>query len=583
MRPTSNKALEIKKQREKELAAERRKLLCLPPERALEAIVNHPLPATMVQSMAEEDLHLLIRAVGPDDALPLIGLASNEQWQYLLDIELWQRDHLDPLAVTQWYDRLLKADPDRFTHWIAHEQREAFEHYLFGNIELRVREYEEDPSEMGDGFYSEDQVHYIRLRPYPASDESPAASQEPRDQLITDLLKRISVYDYPLYQTLLLESSSVIPAEVEEELLRLRNQRLAEKGFLPFEEAVGVYQPLDLDALLQRRPKIPNAGGRPVESYPLRVAPAAAPPQADYFQRTLASIQDEVLLQQLEAEFAALCNQVIVADQLQIAEKEVLSHVVAKVSGFISIGLEHADDQARTKAPYSGANLVQRYLLADLFRVGYGCVLALKWQADRWRRQSWFNKIGLKPVFWGEAWLGVLGGLLIKKPLYYDNYARGKLYRNFTALTEIHRSRRVLEQIMAWDDLLALMGVELPPLSATPLLTCHNLVLTMWANHCLDGAAAPGSAHPLALERFKLFFNQLWEDGPEPRRIKKQLREAFLGWLAQRGGLTPQEISQRMGSSLEELFIQLENELGTVSAARINPRHIQLFLLLYEG
>ena len=39
-------------------------------------------------------------------------------------------------------------------------------------------------------------------------------------------------------------ASVVIPAEAEEEAFRQRNVRLAEKGLLPFEEAVGIYQPL---------------------------------------------------------------------------------------------------------------------------------------------------------------------------------------------------------------------------------------------------------------------------------------------------------------------------------------------------
>ncbi|MDA8138246.1 MAG: DUF6178 family protein [Desulfobacteraceae bacterium] len=582
MPKTDHHTLEKQTEREKALAAERKKLLILPPEQALEAIANHPLPVSLVQSMAEEDLHLLIHAIGLDDALQVMGLASNEQWQYLLDMETWQRDHLDPMALTQWFDRLLKADPDRFTHWIANEQREMFEYYLFHNIELYVREYEVDPGEIGEGFFSEDQVHYFRLRPFAPAGEETHPQQEQRDQLINDLLKRISVYDFPLYQTLLLESAGAIPSEVEEELLRLRTMRLAEKGFLPFEEAVGVYQPLTIKELLQRHPKSPQTSGRPAQSYPLRLDPTVLPDTADYFTRTLFRLQDQATLQRLQAEFAGLCNQVIVADQKKIAEKEVLSQVVAKVSGYISIGLEQADAEAAAPDPYRGANLIQNYLLSDLFRVGYGCALNLKWQAERWRRESWFNKIGLKPAFWGEAWLGVLGGLLIKKPLFFDNYASGKLYREFASLAEIQHCRQVLEQIRAWDDLLALMAVEVPPLQTAAFLTYQNLIFTLWADHCLDLETSPLSIQPLSLEQFQHFFSMLWEPGATPRRIRKPMREAFLNWLAVRGGLKTFEISQRMGSTLEELFILLENEMGALTAESIDPRHIQLFLFRAE-
>jgi hypothetical protein len=437
------KALQPREEREKALAAERRRILALPPEKALDAILEHPLPVSLVQSMAEEDLYLLVHTIGPDDALPVLGLASNEQWEYLLDMEIWSRDRIDPLAMTQWLDRLLKADPDRFTHWIVKERRDAFEYFLFRNLELKVREYEQDPAEVGEGFFSEDDVHYIRLRPYPAvAEDQVHPQQETRDQFLNELLRRLAVYDFPLYQELLLASSVVIPAEAEEELLRLRNVRLAERGFLPFEEAVGIYQPLTLEALPSRR-KPSAAAGRTVESYPLPFDPTVLSAAANLFARTLAQIKDDSVLQRLQSEFAGLCNQVIAADQRCIQDKAALTPVVAKVAGYLSIGLAHAEAAARGQDPYRGVNLLQNCLLADIFRVGYGRALELKWRAERWRPESWCARLGLPLSFWGEAWLGVLGGLLIKRPLYYDNYESGVLYREFATLEEIQRTEEI--------------------------------------------------------------------------------------------------------------------------------------------
>jgi len=200
----NSQPLEKHRAREQALAQARRQILALPPEKALAAISEHPYPVTLVQSMAEEDLYLLVHAIGPDDALPVLGLASNIQWEYFLDMEIWARDRLHPLAATEWLGRLLQADPDRFTHWIAGEQRDIFEYYLFRNIELRVREYEEDPAEFGDGFSTEDDVHYVRMLSYPAEHKQ---YQEARDQFMDDLLRRISVYDYHLYKALLLASA----------------------------------------------------------------------------------------------------------------------------------------------------------------------------------------------------------------------------------------------------------------------------------------------------------------------------------------------------------------------------------------
>ena len=73
-----------RKNRELKLAAERRRILSLTPEQALDAIAENPLPVTLVQSFSEEDLYFLVHHIGPDDALPILGLASNDQWEYLV-------------------------------------------------------------------------------------------------------------------------------------------------------------------------------------------------------------------------------------------------------------------------------------------------------------------------------------------------------------------------------------------------------------------------------------------------------------------------------------------------------------------
>ena len=57
-----------------------------------------------------------------------------------------------------------------------------------------------------------------------------------RKQLVRDLLNRMAATDYPLYRSIILEAVRVIPAETNEEEYRLRNVRMAEKGFLPWDD-----------------------------------------------------------------------------------------------------------------------------------------------------------------------------------------------------------------------------------------------------------------------------------------------------------------------------------------------------------
>lgn len=567
-----------KKAAKEALTADRRRILSMTPEKALEAIAEHPMPVSLVQSMAEEDFHLLVHAVGPDDAHPVLALASNQQWEYLLDVETWFKDRMDTHALTLWIKRLLKADPDRLTHWITHDKLDELVLYLFRNIDLHVREYEQDPSEIDKGFFTEDQTYYVRLQPYPTTYKQP---QKERDELIRDLLRRLAVYDPVGYRDMLIETTTILPAEAEEELYRLHKTRLAEKGFLPFEEAVGVYQALSVEDLAKRTPKPQRIGGRVVESYPLPIEPVQPDETANLFAQTLAGIQDSPTIERLQSEFAGLCNQVIAADQRRIREKVALAQVVTKVGDYISIGMEKIIANAR-KMPYGEATLLQTYFLGDLFRVGYGCALALKWRAEKWQRASWFTGAGLPLSFWGEAWLGTLGGLLIKKPLFYDNYATGVLYREFATLADIQHTGSILEKIIAFDDLLSLMASPLKTAQLPVFITYQNLILTMWANNWLEMDDADQRPLPLHKRQFNSFFAALWEPDSQPRRTSNTMREHFLNWLASRSRLAVYEITERMGGALEELFTLIESDLGPLDAADLDPRFIQLFLFRSE-
>ena len=570
--------LQTREEREKALALDRKRILAMTPEKALEAIADHPYPVTLVQSFAEEDLYLLVHTIGPDDALPILSLASNDQWEYFLDTDTWSRDRIDLHAVTQWMGRLLKADDDRFTHWITRDKVDDLRFYFFQNLDVVVCEHDQDPSDLGEGFSSEDDVHFVRLRKLQYFLEKGKQAEEERDILVTDLLRRISVFDYPAYVGLLMESTTVLSAEEEEELLRHRNVRQAEKGFIPYEEAVGVYQSLTVKELFQRNRKSGIPQGRCLDAYPLPVAPESPPEDSNLFARTLVQIQDTPSLDRLQTEFAGLCNQVIAADQLKIRDKETLKKVVTKVSDIISIGLEKIDAQRDAPIPYANANLIQTYLLGDLFRVGYGCAMHIKWKADRWRQSAWFTKAGLPLGFWGETGLGVLGGLLLKRPLYFDNYTGGTLYREFATLAEIKQTENLLDEIIAFDDLLALMAVRLGGAGTYGFLTYQNLLLTLWANHYLKMSADDDTPKPLTMEQFRSLFSVLWKSRKPKPEIDVAVREDFLAWLAGRSRLDATHISQRMGAALERLFKTIESELGRVEERYLNPRHIHLFL-----
>ena len=86
-------------ERRKQLQEKRQQILALPPGKALDRILQDPQPLPLVHSFPEQDLYFLIHDIGPQDALPLLALASEKQWDHIVDLEAWQKDQIDIKSV----------------------------------------------------------------------------------------------------------------------------------------------------------------------------------------------------------------------------------------------------------------------------------------------------------------------------------------------------------------------------------------------------------------------------------------------------------------------------------------------------
>lgn len=562
------------------LDRQRRQIMELPSEKALAAILDAPQPAALVHSFPEEDFYFLINDIGLEDSLELMRLASNRQWEYILDIEVWEKDRIEIHSVTRWLDLLLKVDPQRFIKWFLDEKIKFVEFYLFKNIEVRVRENDQDPSEFDEEFFTFDDTIYVRFKadvfdPEAEEHEAEPTIKEHRDAFLSNFFRLLADYDHLIYQKVLLESASVIPAETEEEAYRLRNVRLAEKGFMPFDEAIGIYQPLKPRDFEKQSVKYTVKDDERWQLLPVPLYHAGMLKEDNLFTGALKRIEINEVLEQIQTEFAGLCNQIVAADQETIRDREALGAIVKKACGYLNIGLERLTAKGTPHDINRATALIQQYPLAGIFRMGYGRVLDLKWKAERWRKTCWFEKEGLLLNFWDQDGMGVLGGLFIKKPLFYDNYATGVLYREFISTDDVEKTEKVLNEIIYLDELLALTAIK-PEQISDAFLTYKNLILTLWARNYLGLSKKPA---PLTLDEFKRFFDDLWSGEGKPRKTSLKMKETFLHWLSDRTGQTPHEISQKLGQTLENLFNEIESELGEVSSKDLVPEYIHLFLI----
>ena len=298
------------------------------------------------------------------------------------------------------------------------------------------------------------------------------------------------------------------------------------------------------------------------------------------FVRALKGIADVSILQQLQVELAGLCNRVIAADQIVVRNRDQLHAAVAKVSAYVSIGLERIAAE-RTDRRDASTQVIRQYLLADIFRIGFGCALDLKWRAQRWHRGSWCRAQDLKLPFWGEHWLGRLGGLLIDRPQFYDPDRPDARYRDFNTLAEIETTRKALDQVVAVDQLFGQLQVVGSGLSHQVRLDFKNLLLTQWARHRLKlpPVDAPSSDPAIGLADFRRFYDTLWTSSATGRTINDACKADFLDWMADASGWSTDALSHQLGKVFETLFDEIEEELAGVTSGSHDPRHVHLFLL----
>ena len=53
----------------------------------LERILRESNPRKVVEELPDGDLYWIVKKIGADDCLPVLELATPDQWQYLLDLE----------------------------------------------------------------------------------------------------------------------------------------------------------------------------------------------------------------------------------------------------------------------------------------------------------------------------------------------------------------------------------------------------------------------------------------------------------------------------------------------------------------
>lgn len=524
----------------------------------LERILRDLNPRKSVEELPAGDFYWIVKKIGADDCLPLLELAGPDQWQYLLDLEIWNRDEIHGAEALAWLRRLFEADRPRTLRWLLGEGNPLLYFVLQKSLEVMVREEDDREFEIPEGFFTHDGVLYL----YALDPES--------EPFLRELTGAIAGASLPAYQTLISSLASAVPSEMEEGMYRMRNVRLAESGFLPLEEAVSIFSPLSPGALIREGKAAVvdvTAGDEPAALIPF--LPLHEGGQEGCLREAIARVTDPLALDRLRLEFAGLANRIAVVEGLARIELEGLVGMARKAAGFINIALEELTGKDREAA----AALLVQNPLESVFRVGFGFVLRLKRVAENWRRIAWFRKAGFENAFWGEERGELLSGLLLQRPRLYAGLRDGELYRDFSGAEDLSGASKSLMRLIALDGFLnALTGCF--PLDRETAsregLTCRHLLFTFWARKRLGlgpgfSAITPGEARSL--------FAALREGETAPPWRMERVRAVFLeDMTTQAAGLTG-DLQAALREELAALWEEFRSEYENVPHGDTDMKH----------
>jgi hypothetical protein len=521
----------------------------------INAITELPDPETFVHQLPADDFYRIIKRLREEDCLPVLQRASTSQWQHLLDLEIWTKDQINFEQTLQWFQRFVKANPKRFCFWALEEEPQLLALTLTKTAKIIFKE-DQDDSTIPPGYQTLDGCFYFK-------------SIDAQDsQTISDVLSALAQHANGDYPNFLFHLPALIPAETEEELYRLRNNRLAEYGFPSYEEAIEVYDPLDISAILSGRPRaLPGLLAEQKGRHLIPVTPWNTISDFPLLAQAFAGIADDVQADGVRLEFAVLCNTLIAADNfVGVENDDDLVRISRKAAGYLNIALEKISDGA-----VNLSDILMNNPLQMIFRVGYGMAMQLQWQAKRWMKESWFFQERKPLSFWGLEYSAILEALLSTRPAYVARNQTG-LYRHFENGGELKETAKALGQVEAIDKMIA----QLTRLEGTPAPfdpadhnTFYPVLFNRWAHHLLNHQP---SYAPLSAAQARRFFRMLRKGETDPPFSMPQYRHAFIEEFMKSAVVWDERSRENLQDALDHIWSEFRREYENILPTDLDAR-----------
>jgi hypothetical protein len=393
----------------------------------------------LTRALSVEMLFYTLKEIGLADAVSLLALASPEQVRDMMDLDCWRKDRLDDRRLLTWLMLLDEAGSGKLAEWCLHADLELLILLIKRYVEVvRKVEVEDDPHFDAGRYFTFDDQYLLRF----------VGEEEP---ILALLLERLRVLDYECYRNVLEQSLVELDSVLEEEELRWRNARLADRGYCSYEEALEVFRFVAPESLRLER-------YRRAALRPLRFAEGEHLIPADH-ALSLLTVPESFLLralgalspedhEQIAQELASLTNQLVIAEACDPGELTEVRRCVELAHDYLNIGLAYMAQGKESEA----SRLLHETLLRPFFQVGVSLTLRLQQQAKQLDTTLREERIPGWETYLDTPFRETYAAVRRRPPLFFRGLETpGEiLYRRFRTLDDVNRVATLLAQIPVW-------------------------------------------------------------------------------------------------------------------------------------
>ena len=335
----------------------------------IKTIFSSDNPERIVKTLAPQTLFALIHHAGIESSTDLIELLSKEQYELVLDLELWTKDIFNEFAFWRWLSCVNEP------HSLAPFEKflGAIDTRLIGLLVLRYVEVEffEETSEQpfSDGFYTPDNGYtWIKI----------TCSDLDHYNLFARFLAYIFETDPDLFYRLLGTDRVATQSILEEDCYNDKTKELEAQGIPDCETSWKVHCGLDASRFLRSTNETIEVDTAPsVTAISPIVHDGYIPhPLCDLITELL-SLQDKIEQNEFEQSVTWLINTGVVRFGLTISDWQEVILLIKKIRGAINIGLELCNEIASL----SSYSAYSKYGAKKLYQFGLQKILITKVRA----------------------------------------------------------------------------------------------------------------------------------------------------------------------------------------------------------